>query len=499
MCSQTNSKTNSHSTEVNSTQVNSTRVIFALCLLSCILRLINLSSRSLWLDEYTSFDIAGKSLRAIISGSGFDNHTPPGYYLILHFWISLVGHTEAGLRSLSLVFDLLNVALIVSLFSRLFSREVGIGTGIFYACSSYAIYYAQEGRMYTLLLCLVLLTGRLGVDFIDEETGIGKKVALIIIGTLGMYTHYYYALSLIAITLGVTFSIVDKKRLLHWYALVGVVAVLFLPWLQVVYTLLGSGGQPFRKFVFSVLPYTVFRFVAGYGVMPLQFQDKEKIFLTIEENIISLILYGGAFLFAGVFGIRELKRRYPSYFWFYLSSLLIPPLCALLISLKAPLLSERYLIVIFPFCLCLFSVFFCFSRGRIASFGKGLVTILFGYSLFMHYANENFGNTQWREAAQFLKEKAPPGSVVIVNPGYSVGVLKYYSGNVLEILPMEPELVEISNLKKDLSTLYLLELDSAPVRVNEVWKKEDVQIVQEIAYPLESGIQIFRVTRKHAS
>ena len=59
--------------------------------------------QSLWRDEAFSYLLAKKNIIEIIFLTAKD-YNPPLYYLILHFWIKIFGHSEIALRSLSLIF-----------------------------------------------------------------------------------------------------------------------------------------------------------------------------------------------------------------------------------------------------------------------------------------------------------------------------------------------------------------------------------------------------------
>ncbi len=129
-----------------------------LLLAALVLRLVGLEARGLWLDEAVSIRVASRSLLDIASGSGFDKHTPPFYYLLLHLWLYLLPATELGIRLLSVLTDVVNVALIYHTFGRQYSRRVGLISAALYTCAPFSIYFAQEGRMYPLLVLLALVT-----------------------------------------------------------------------------------------------------------------------------------------------------------------------------------------------------------------------------------------------------------------------------------------------------------------------------------------------------
>src|SRR3954468_13650460 len=61
-----------------------------------------------WIDEGLSVGIADRPLGDIPEALRKDG-SPPLYYMLLHFWLNLAGSSEAGVRSLSLLFALLAI------------------------------------------------------------------------------------------------------------------------------------------------------------------------------------------------------------------------------------------------------------------------------------------------------------------------------------------------------------------------------------------------------
>ncbi len=132
-----------------------------LMILGTLLRFWDLPKQSLWLDEFTSIQFASLPLHDLFSGKGFNWHTPPFYYIALHFWGRLFPLTEIGLRLFSLTCDLACIPVCYFAFLE-FSRgklaehrkSIAIAGAMLYTVSPFAIYYAQDGRMYTLLMLL---------------------------------------------------------------------------------------------------------------------------------------------------------------------------------------------------------------------------------------------------------------------------------------------------------------------------------------------------------
>lgn len=122
-------------------------------------RVFRLGTQSLWLDEALSVVFSRPALRPMLSTIVNQDLHPPLYYLILHFWMRVVGQSEFAVRFPSVFEGLPVVAATYALGSAVLhrpadggrSRVVGVLGAIFIAFSPFMVYYAQEARMYSLL------------------------------------------------------------------------------------------------------------------------------------------------------------------------------------------------------------------------------------------------------------------------------------------------------------------------------------------------------------
>ena len=84
--------------------------------LSLFIRVFNLGTKSLWLDECASIITASLSVSEIVRNVP-QGYSPPWYYLILHYWTKLFGISEFAVRFPSLIFGVL-VVLMIYLITR---------------------------------------------------------------------------------------------------------------------------------------------------------------------------------------------------------------------------------------------------------------------------------------------------------------------------------------------------------------------------------------------
>ncbi len=111
------------------------------------LRVYALNTQSLWNDEGTSVALSSLSIEAIINGAARDIH-PPLYYVLLHFWMPVVGQSEFAVRFLSVSAGVLTVAFVWRVAYSVFDEQVALFAAYLSAFSPFQVYYSQEARMY---------------------------------------------------------------------------------------------------------------------------------------------------------------------------------------------------------------------------------------------------------------------------------------------------------------------------------------------------------------
>ena len=236
--------------------------IIAVILLAAGLRFHQLGTQSLWNDEGASIVMARRSLSAILTNAAADIH-PPGYYILLAGWTKLAGESEFALRALSALESILTVAVIYALGRRLFGPDAGLIAALLLAVNTFAIYYAQETRMYA-QLGLLAAGGMwaLVVWLRGRAHTFRPLIALALINAAGLYTQYAYPFTMLA--QGVVFLLWWARRRdgrafgLYTAANLGTL-LLFAPWageaIRQVTTWPNSTGGTDPGAVFGVLVY----------------------------------------------------------------------------------------------------------------------------------------------------------------------------------------------------------------------------------------------------
>ncbi|MGI8697967.1 MAG: glycosyltransferase family 39 protein [Mycobacteriales bacterium] len=203
------------------------------------------ATSDLWLDEAQSVVVARLPLHELPAALRQDG-APPLYYLLLHGWTSAFGTSDVAVRSLSGVLSVFSLPLIWSMGRRLGGRRVGAVSLLLLASSPFAVRYATETRMYSLVILLTLL-GFHALAWNDRRPGWPPTLATGLVTAALLYTHYW-AIWLVTVVGGGLLwrSLRGPARTSGRWALAGLAAgaLAFLPWTPILVFQLRHTGTP---------------------------------------------------------------------------------------------------------------------------------------------------------------------------------------------------------------------------------------------------------------
>ena len=128
-------------------------LLLAIVALGGFLRFYQIGSKGLWLDEAFSVWLGWRPLGEMLSWLVRIDQHPPLYYALLHLWMAL-GDDPAAVRALSALLGTLTIPVVYLLSRRLADDDdkVGLLAALILAVSPFHVRFAQEARMYTLLM-----------------------------------------------------------------------------------------------------------------------------------------------------------------------------------------------------------------------------------------------------------------------------------------------------------------------------------------------------------
>lgn len=201
-------------------------IFITLCLCYAALRFWNLTAYCLWFDEIFSVHAAEHDWFSIFGFIAQDLIHPPLFYLLLKLWISVGGETLFWLRLFPVIFSIAALIPFYFLCRQLKLKNSATALAfLLFAVNGGLIKYAQEVRMYSLLLCLSLFSMWLFVRYFN----LGKSyVALIIVNVLLVYTHYFgwFVIFSEVAAIGIWQNIKIRQVLI----MTGIAVLSFAPW-----------------------------------------------------------------------------------------------------------------------------------------------------------------------------------------------------------------------------------------------------------------------------
>jgi hypothetical protein len=215
----------------------------ALIVTAIALRLHGLTRHDLWIDEANTVRIARLGPSEMVTALGVDSGAPL-YYAILGIWMRLWGDSETAVRSLSVLFGVLLVPATGLLAHRLAGSRAGWGAAWLMATTPMAVQFSQETRMYTLLPLLAALAVERLLVFL--ETGSRAALAGHAAWLLAaLYTHNWGLFLLPAAAAAV--FIHPRALWRDWMLAAGAIVLLYLPWVPVLASQMGSGSYKFIR------------------------------------------------------------------------------------------------------------------------------------------------------------------------------------------------------------------------------------------------------------
>jgi len=217
-------------------------LIFALILgLFIGARLWGLTASCLWFDEIFSVHAARHEWSRLLGFVAADIIHPPLFYILLKVWISVGGESLFWLRLFPV---LTSIAVIPPFF--LLCRELRLGSTeiqlamLLMAVNGYLIKYAQEVRMYSLLLFFTVCSLWLFIKFFNATCARKHLLTLSALNLLLVYTHYY---GWFVIAAEAAFLVLwDREKLPDFLIAAAVLLLCFSPWVYAV-TLAAEQGK----------------------------------------------------------------------------------------------------------------------------------------------------------------------------------------------------------------------------------------------------------------
>lgn len=199
-------------------------LVFAVC---AAVRLWGLNDQCLWFDEIFSIHAAEHGWTALFQFAAKDLIHPPLFYVVLKLWICVGGESLAWLRLLPAFLSILAFFPGLMLCRELkLSRTATLISLAIFSVNGALIKYAQEVRMYSLLLLLSSTSTWLFARYFFR----GKSFwPLVVTNVLLVNTHYFGWL-VVLVELGII-VFAQRIKVVRMLRMLAITVASFVPWI----------------------------------------------------------------------------------------------------------------------------------------------------------------------------------------------------------------------------------------------------------------------------
>jgi 4-amino-4-deoxy-L-arabinose transferase-like glycosyltransferase len=383
--------------------------LLALMLLTFALRVANLGDQELRGDETFGWLFIQRPLAELTPATvALKEPHPIGSYIVEQSWVALAGDSEFALRFVSAWWSVLAVALLYRLARRLGMAPIAATMGAgWLALSPYAVWHAQDARMYGQLLALTVAAVWLALEAMLRQRW-PWIAAYIAVAYAALHTHYFAFFVLVALTVfwvgRAIFVPAARVSLANWLNWNVGLALIYSPWLATAGGVIGGyGGNGDSPTAIAAAQRALSVFAVGESVPPDQ-----------------RLLWAGLATVMALTGLLWLVRdggggRRTA--WLLLCYAVVPVAAAWYSAQERPIFNERYLIAAAPpFYLLMGAAWLPLRRAapwlRWAAKALALVTTLLLVtgmllSLDRHYNDPAFSkNRGWRTLATAIGQWA---------------------------------------------------------------------------------------------
>lgn len=427
-------------------------LVIAGCLLvagACVLRFYRIGTQSLWIDEsftlkFSDSTSIAATLRLLLESNGTERFSPL-YPLLMHGVIWVGGTSEVALRSFSAICGVAGVMALMAAAAELFDNRAAVLAGVLFTSSSFAVWYSQEARPYSLMLLFVGLQlwalGRCLSSTWRNRPRTGR-VWLAVISGVGLFGNILFAISSLSLCLAHLIAVSDRHR---WWAAWWPTGVASLP-AMTFYLASPIAGAPgaadvmhLQQSAWMNLAYTVFGLLVGVTFGPPQIALRQPDKLTVLgmylPDLTCAGLLGLVLVVSIILAMRGRRRGDPRWVNFTLvgMAILIATTCAAaFVGVTRLNWQPRH--AYFVFLPALLVVAFalsvltrCSNQVVRAWVFVSLVAFLGAnaWSLYNHYTQREYGKDDYRGAAAYLNYVREPGLATVLVEG-SIHLLRYY-------------------------------------------------------------------------
>lgn len=410
--------------------------LLLLLLLAFALRVSGLTVQSMWRDEVDALRFSQASLADLAKNFSRTGWNGPLFYVLLRVWVHLTGSSEFALRAFSLSSGLLGVSLVYRVGRTWFSNRIGMLAALLTAFSPYMVWYAQEAKMYALLVALVV--GTVAVYREALRSGNWRLwVTVTVLAWIIVTVHIMGALLIPTMALMFfawwPFSRARWRQALLSLAGASLPGFVASPWALPV---LVGGGNIGHRFVplSGMIATMLYAFTRGITNGGGTWATAIAVVALLAGTVLGVTGDTRRWVTAVVRGEKELstsrdranRGSHVLAVWMWL---VVPVLGLYAVSLRVPMFVDRYLIWIGP------AFYLLVARGLDRVWRRSAVFAILGLLAFL--CCNAWGvweqsarpiKSDFRAAAAHVREHRQPGELLLFHISYVRDTFEYYYG-----------------------------------------------------------------------
>jgi len=381
-------------------------------LASWALLIWQLSERSLWIDEFDTYQMIQGSVADTVRAARNDIH-PPLYFLALHGWMRLAGPSDFALRWFSTACAIVGLPLLIVVARQWGNRRAAVPAMLLLGFSPAFIEFSRMARYYSLLLFLSLLSTALLFIALRQKqwiTWIAYGLASLAI----LLTFYPGAIVPVAQGLLIIWPASRQVFFRRWLVLMLALSLVFLPWFLFATT---SQVPAVSAFTTADFARSGLGFVLGLATAAYTFSVGETLFPWHPAAWLGLVAVG-VLLVAGLLRKGSGHSRWQSG-GLCLAGIVVISVTTTFVATGTPFINVpvRGLFALPYFLIILAAGWVSLASGKLKWLIGGLLCLAWGASLVNDFRGEQFLNpiylTPAKEAALFVSARAAPGDLVI--------------------------------------------------------------------------------------
>jgi hypothetical protein len=398
-----------------------------------------LATRGIWLDEATSIHQAQMPLSEMLHNLRTTDVHPPLHHILLWCTVRLVGDGELAVRIPSLLAATAMIPVLYGAARDIYDKRAGMAAAALVAVAPFAVWYADEARMYALFMLFALLALWMQVRVL-RGAGAGSWLGFVVAAAGLVYTQYFGALfvatQMLAFAVAVARGVLPLRRVLAWSALLLLLLAPLASFAHDQFSANEAAGKGFHQpsqtgggTIDQGAPPGAYAALTNFAWAVLGYHSD------ITMTAIAALWPLGALLALALLGRG---RSWPTLL--VVGCMLLPALGLFVLGQLKPFVFEvRYFIGVVPLALLLLArALTSWARSpAVVAFSCCAAVAVLGAGLADQQLNgSNPRVYDFKSAVNDIEARAKPRDVIVYTPSYLDHVIGYYEDRGLEMQPL---------------------------------------------------------------